>query len=140
VGLLAIFVGYRLVALTQNGEMLWFVADGRAKLFENGEPVDGWLHREWKNRVLIVTRKDGQGRESYLVISGSRRDPFVEGCDGWTAPHLAVLPFPVFVSDALPCPGWRLPEHATLFGRPMLSSTSVQFVDERGQTLQVRWK
>jgi hypothetical protein len=141
VGLLAIFVTYRLIALTQDGEMLWFVLDSRAKLIEDGMQVEGWLHREWKDRVLIVTRKGGPvGRESYLVIPGGRRGPFVEGCDGWTAMRLPVLSFPVFVSDALPCPGWRLPEHSTLYSQAMLSSNSVEFVDERGRRLQVRWK
>jgi len=121
--------------------MLWFVVDGRAKLFENSKQVNGWLHREWRDRAFIVTRKGGHiGSGSYLVLPDSRRGPFVEGCDGWTAAHLPVLPFPVFVSDALPCPGWRLPAHAMPFGRAMLSSTSVEFVDERGQTLQVLWK
>jgi hypothetical protein len=68
VGLLALFVIYRLIALTQDGEMLWFVLDGRAKLIEDGMQVEGWLHRQWKGRILIVTRKGGPlGRESYLV-------------------------------------------------------------------------
>jgi hypothetical protein len=141
VGLLAMFVTYRLIALTQDGEMLWFVLDGRAKLIENGMQVEGWLHREWKDRVLIITRKRGPiGRESYLVNPGGTRGPFVEGCDGWTAMRLPVWPFPVFVSDALPCPGWRLPEHPTLSSKAMLISNSLEFVDERGRRLQVRWK
>ena len=71
VGLLAMFVTCRLIALTEDGETLWFVLDGRAKLIEDGMQVEGWLHREWKDRVLIITRKGGPlGRESYLVGFG----------------------------------------------------------------------
>ena len=63
------FATYRLTALTQDGEMLWFALDGGAKLLEDGKQVEGWLHREWRDRVLIITRKGGHvGRESYLVI------------------------------------------------------------------------
>jgi hypothetical protein len=141
VGLVAMFVTYRLITLTQDGEMLWFVLDGRPKLTEDGMQVEGWLHREWKNRFLIITRKGGPaGSESYLVIPDGRRGPFVEGCDGWTAMRLPVLPLPVLVSDALPCPGWRLPEHPRLHSKAMMSTNSFEFVDERGGRLQVRWR
>ena len=141
VGLLAMFVIYRLIAMTQDGEMLWFVLDGRAKLIDEGMQVEGWLHRERKDRVLIITRKGGPvGRESYLVIPGGKRGPFVEGCDGWTAMRLPVIPFPVLVSDALPCPGWRLPEHPTLYSKATLSSNWLEFLDETGRRLQVRRK
>ena len=141
VGLLAMFVGYRLIALTEDGEMLWLVLDGRAKLIEDGMQVEGWLHRDWKDRALIVTRKGVPlGRASYLVGPGGRRGAFVEGCDGWTAMRLPILPFPVFVSDVLPCPGWRLSEHPTLHNKAMLSADSLEFVDGRGRRLQVRWK
>ena len=141
VGLLAMFVAYRLVVLTQTGEMIWFVLDGRAKLIEDGMQVKGWLHREWRGQALIITRKGGPvGRESYLVAPGRRGGRFVEGCDGWTAMRLPVFPFLVSVSDALPCPGWRLPEHPKLYGTAILSSGSLEFVDERGRRLQVRWQ
>jgi hypothetical protein len=135
------FVTYRLIAMTQDEQILWFVLDRRAKLTEDGMQVEGWLHREWKDRVLIITRKgDPVGRESYLVLPGSRVGPFAEGCDGWTAMRLPVLPFLLLVSDALPCPGWRLPEHPMPYSKAMLSSNSLEFVDERGRRLQVRWK
>jgi len=141
VGVLAVFVTYRLIALTHDGEMLWFVLDGSVELREDGKQIEGWLHREWKNQVLIITRKGGPlGRESYLVIPGGRRGPFVEGCDGWTAMRLPVLPFPATVSDALLCPGWRFPEHPTLSGEVTLGSNSFEFVDDEGRRLQVRWK
>ena len=139
-GLVAMFLTYRFLALTQDGEMLWFVIDSRAKLMEDGMPVEGWLHREWKDRVFIVTRKSGLGgRQSYLVSPSGRRGGAVEGCDGWTATRLPVLPFPAFVSDELPCPGWALPEHPT-HSTATLSSDSLEFVDERGRRLQVRLK
>lgn len=140
-GVVAMFVGYRLLVLTNDGEMAWFVLDGRARLIEDGKPVDGWLHREWRDRVFLITlNSDSDERRSYLVIPVTRRGPLVEGCDGWTAARLPITPFPVLVSDALPCPGWRLPVHPPLFGEAMLSSTSLEFVNERGRRLQVVWK
>ena len=138
--LLCLFVAYRLLALTKSGEMIWFALDRRAVLIENGKQVDGWLHREWNGRVLIVTRNKGPaGKVSYLVMTG-RRSPFVEGCDGWTAIRSPVLPFPTFVSDALPCPGWRMPEHPTLLGKALLTANSVEFMDEEQRMLQARWQ
>lgn len=138
-GLIGAFLAYRLVALTKDGEMLWFFLDRKAVLTENGKQVDGWLHREWRDQAFLITRTSGLGgRESYLVVPG--RGPVVEGCDGWTAIGLPVLPFPSSVSDALPCPGWRLPEHPILTGKATVSSTSLKFFDERGRLLQVRWR
>jgi|SRR5579862_215391 len=140
-GLFAIFVTYRLIVLTQEGAMLWLVLDSGANLTEDGVQIKGWLHREWKGRFLIVTRNGGPaGRESYIVLPSSRRGAFVQDCDEWTATRLPVLPFPEFVSDALSCPGWGLPLHFTHYSPPTISSNSVEFVDERGRRLQIRWK
>jgi hypothetical protein len=143
VGLVALFMAYRVFALTREGSMLWFVLDRSAVLVENGKPVSGWLHREWKGRALIFTRSSRPaGRSSYLVTSG-RRGTFVEGCNGWTAMRSPVLPFPVFVSDALPCPGWVGGEHPSttpFFGQAILKDNDVEFADERGRRLEARWR
>lgn len=141
VAFLTIFLSHRLVVVTQAGEIRWFVLDGSAEVIEDGTQVEGWMHRDRKGWAFIITRNDRPaGRESYLVIPYGRRGPIVEGCDGWTAARMPVLPFPVFVFDALPCPGWRLPEHPTLYGRAVVSSNSLEFADEKGRRLQVRWK
>jgi hypothetical protein len=139
--LLAMLVTYRLIALTRDGGMFWLVLDGSAELVEDGTQVEGWLHHEWKDRFLIVTRKAGPaGRESYFVSPVGRRGPFVEGCDGWTAMNMPVLPFVVAVYDAVFCPDWRLPDHPVLYGNAFVNSHSVEFEDERGKRLRVQWK
>lgn len=141
VGLLALYVAYGLVEMSRDDEMLWLVLNRKAVLIEDGKRIDGWLHREWKGPILIMTRESGPaGRESYLIFPRGRHVPVVEDCDGWTAMHLPILPFPLIVSDVLTCPGWRLPEHPALLGKAALSSHSVEFVDERGRSLEARWE
>jgi len=50
-----------------------FVIVPFAKVFANGKPVQGWLHRELKGRQLIVTRiNSAHLRESYMIIFGEK--------------------------------------------------------------------
>src|SRR5580700_1131302 len=108
-GAVVIFIAYRLVVMTRNDELLWFVINRSGVLVAEGRPADGWLHREWKGQFLLVTRHRQDGwRKSYLItFPPDLNKTHVQSCGNWTAPHFPLFPFPVLSSDVVLCLGWQ---------------------------------
>ena len=57
----------------------------RAKLFANGKPDQGWLHRGSRGQSLIITRTGSGKRESYRVQYRGEKGASVSSCNGWSA-------------------------------------------------------
>ncbi len=108
-GTAIVFVTWRVVVLTSDGNILWFASERKSTVFVQGKPSDGWLHRDWRYGVImIVTRSSVAKRESYLVTFPSARrsgSGWVQGCNGWTAPHFPLFPYLNPASDGVLCNG-----------------------------------
>jgi hypothetical protein len=139
-----LFVSYRLIVLTQREGILWFVSPRQAVLSINRKSADGWLHREWSHRWILVTVNSLGKRESYLVwLASDPTKAHVQDCGEWTAPHVPLFPFPVLSSDILLCLGWspaniekmKLRNHKVRLG-----SDSAEFSDVDGNVVYASWK
>lgn len=139
-----LFVVYRFIDMTREDEMLWFAIERRSVLTADAKPIDGWLHREWKNRFFIVTRNDQTRRESYLINApiGKWR-AYVQTCGDWAVPRIPIFPFQVLTSDVLGCHSWsedfpaehdRLPDD-----RATVGSGSLEFIAKDGSLIRVHW-
>ena len=144
-GALLMFIAYRLIVLTHDGEVLWFIIQRNAALTADGKPADGWLHREWKDRAVVVTWNRLGKRASYLVTSPSDpRRAYVQECGEWTAPHFPIFLFPAFTSDVLICIGWNTewhPErHTRMNPNVIVGAGTFEFAAEDRSVIQARRK
>ena len=148
IAVVVLFVAYRLVVLTQSDELLWFVIDRSGALVADGRPAEGWLHREWKGRYLIVTRsRHGGWRKSHLItFPTDRNKTYVQSCGNWTAPHFPLFPFLVLSSDVVLCLGWQEVDLPAFFrSQPpdrhvVVGAHSVRFIAEDGNAVLASWK
>ena len=121
------------------GLTAYFVMVPGAKVFCDGKPVTGWLHKGGKGKFLILTRTVGGKRESYWIRRPDDGGGSVQSCGDWTAPRFPLvaigdvnppcLPFAVPASTE-PEP----PERSPHFGERW-----VEFTGNDGGRIQATW-
>jgi hypothetical protein len=119
----------------------YFVIVGGARLYADGKPVSGWLHKGGKGRIFILTRNGIGKRESYWVNMPGERIASILGCGDWTAPK---FPLVAIFDVNPPCfsisqadqhnPISKLPERRPDFGIRFLEFTA----DDGGQ-IRTSW-
>jgi hypothetical protein len=130
-----LFVAWRTVVLTSDGEIPWFASERQSTILVGGKPSEGWLHRERKyGQVMIVTRKIFGKRESYFVVlPPTRKSGWVSNCSDWTAPH-----FPLFPLLDVTCDH---PDRMNQSDRRLaFGDGSLSFVADDGSLIEARWK
>ncbi len=121
------------------GYTAYFVMIPGAKVFVDGKPTTGWLHRGGRGQFLILTRSVSGRRESYLVSRPDEKGAHVQGCGDWAAPR-----FPVVAGDINPpCSSLvgmndeskvSAPKRALIFGE-----RSVEFTADDGDRMKTSW-
>ena len=121
---------------TAHGYVTWWFSSSAAVALDGVR--SGYLHRNWKQSAVIITRLDSRPRQSYLVgLSGKH----VIHCGDWHAPR-----FPVFSIGDLdpPCsffsngPDIPIADDAvssTLTARPGF----VKFYTVKGRKVTASW-
>jgi hypothetical protein len=69
---------------TSHGYMTWWFRSG-GHVEVNGVR-SGYVHRNWENSAVIITRVDLHPSQSYLVWLGDKKH--LTHCGEWHAPHL----------------------------------------------------
>jgi hypothetical protein len=116
----------------------YFVVVPGARLFSDGKPLAGWLHRGGKGQLLILTRNVAGKRESYWISVPGERKGWVSGCGEWSAPRFPLVP--IFDVNP-PCVVWAAaPVQATPLKRaPVFGPRFVEFTSDDGGRLKAVW-
>ena len=74
------------------GYTAYFVIVPGARVYADGKPISGWLHRRKKGDRFIVTRSDSARHESFLfTLPNNERDGGVISCGQWAAPRFPLV-------------------------------------------------
>ena len=85
---LALLFAIGLVHSTTHGYLTWWVwSRGSVTV---GGVGNGYLHLNWKNSGVIITRTDLRPRQSYLIWMGEKNS--LINCGEWHAPHVPAFP------------------------------------------------
>src|SRR4051812_32200731 len=114
-----------------------------AKLFVDGKPEQGWLHRGNNGKILIVTRTASGKRESYWVQYRGEKGASVRSCDGWRAGGFPLIAIgdanpPCFSMVADPGTEAR-PNERPQRRLPLFGARFVEFIADNGDRLKVIW-
>ncbi len=121
------------------GYTVYFIIVPGAKLFTDGKPVAGWLHKGGKGQLLILTRNVAESRESYWISRPGDRGGSILSCGHWTAPRFPLVAIGdvnppclsfFFAESSKPNP----PKRSAIFGK-----TSVEFTGDDGGRIKVAW-
>ena len=121
------------------GYTAYFVIVPGAKVFTDGRPSAGWLHRGGKGQLLIVTRTASGRRESYWVNRPEEKAGSVRACGDWVAPRLPLIaighanPPCMFIEGAL------IEDSSPSPRPPVFGSRFVEFTAEDGARVRAVW-
>src|SRR5580704_9447627 len=62
----------------------YFVLAPGAKLYVDGRPASGWLHKHHSGSEVILTLNNGGKRESYWIVMRSKKGSYLGSCGDWT--------------------------------------------------------
>jgi hypothetical protein len=109
----------------------YFIIVTGAKLYVDGRPASGWLHKGGKGRSFILTRTTASNRESYRIVTVGQKGSSVSSCGDWTAPRFPMIAIgdvnpPCFSFDLRedPNPPLKLPERRPAFGPRFVEFTA----------------
>ena len=102
----------------------------------------GYLHKNWSNSAVIITRTDSKRGQSYLVrISGEEVSQSMIYCGDWHAPRIPVFP----IGDVNPpCMGFLVDSDPPDADRPRVSTLTakqgfVDFSTVQGKRVTATW-
>jgi hypothetical protein len=119
----------------------YFVIVPGAKLYTDGIPASGWLHKSVRGRVLILTRNAGGKSESYWITMPDEKDGWISSCGDWAAPALPLIA----IGDVNPpCLAFELAEGPSRSPRPPLRAPTfgpqfVEFTADDGTRVKTSW-
>lgn len=120
---------------TVKGHMTWyFRVNGQVTV--DGHKTSGYMHANTDRTILLVTRTDGKGRETYSISLSY--DKGINDCGEWNPPRF----FPIAVGDVNPpC---LVVEPAKVIDAPLARTLvrerrSVQFSTASGKKVKAEW-
>jgi hypothetical protein len=128
-----------MIARAYFGNTSYFFIVPGARLYADGEPVSGWLHRGAKRRSFILTRSDGSRTESFYIAMPNEKGAWILSCGDWAAPRFPLVALGDYSAclsefgdrpDSTP----KKPERTPIFG-----SRSVEFTADNGSRLKISW-
>jgi hypothetical protein len=119
----------------------YFVIVPGAKLYTDGIPASGWLHKSVRGRVLILTRNAGGKSESYWITMPDEKDGWTSSCGDWAASALPLIAigdvnppcFSLLLAER-PNPSPETPERKPIFGQRF-----VEFTADDGTRIKSSW-
>ena len=110
----------------------YFVIVPGAKLYSDGTPIPGWLHKGGKGQLFILTRNGASKRESYWIDIRDGTFHGVRDCGEWAAPKLPL----VAIGDVNP-PCFSFPQMTI---RPLIfGARFVEFTARDGRRVRASW-
>ncbi len=109
----------------------YFVIIPGAKLYADGKPASGWLHRGNGGHTFILTRSLSAKRESYWISLPGEKGGWVGSCPKWAASRFPL----VAINDLFPCDvfgppeGIKSPARGLGLGRDFWSSLPMMAVE-----------
>jgi hypothetical protein len=119
---------------------VFFAIVPTAKVYANGKPITGWLHKASGARYILTTDALGR-RESYWISVANDKGAWISSCGGWSAPRFPL----VAIGDVNPpCLTIVLGEDRNpavpRFRRdPAFRARSVEFTDDDGRRIRASW-
>jgi hypothetical protein len=119
----------------------YFVIVPGAKVYADGKPVSGWLHRGGKGHAFILTRGGSGKNESYWITLQTEKGSWISSCDDWSAPSFPLVaigdvnpPCFTFALTEDPTPKPKSPERKLGFGPRF-----IEFTADDGSRLRTSW-
>jgi len=127
---------FALVYSTAKGYMSWyFRVDGQVRV--DGQMTSGYLHANTQRTILLITRTDGDRKETYLIPVSDRA--MIMDCGDWNPVRFLSTP----VGDVNP-PCSVFTDPAKVFDAPLPASLvrerrSVSFTTASGKKVRAEW-
>ena len=142
-GIIVLLVAFIMIHEAFFGYTTYLFIVPTAKLFADGKPAPGWLHRGSKCKCLIVTRIASGKRESYWIQHGGKSGGWgVRSCGEWSAGRFPLIaigdvnpPCPLIFAD----PGTRIEGGRSTQALPVFGTQFMKFTAENGDELKVTW-
>lgn len=144
IGIVLLLVAFIVVREAFFGYTIYLVRVPAAKLFADGKPEKGWLHRGARGKTLILTRTVSGKRESYWIEYPGEKGGWVSSCGEWTAGKFPIIA----IGDVNPpCfsiradPGTEVVPQRRLRSKraPLFGTQFVEFTADDGDRLRVIW-
>jgi len=124
-------LGLWIARIVVSGTQSVFFIVPYARLTADGRAASGWLHREIRGNVVIVTLNAGRERECYIVDL-KPAEPYYSAskCSPWTAPRLPIVTTGDFFEGMEMAPPER---------NVVVQSGVIEFTADGGKRIVVRW-